>query len=198
MEIDDRPDEAELMVGDEVTGFRRNDRTEAVCALPFEQVWQQHRPRLQRLVTRLAGDAELAEDLTQEVGLRAFQAFPGFRGEADAYSWLYRIAINVVNRYRERRRPAIVPLDTPEVEGLAADRAGGPEAAFLRDDLRASVRKALDRLPDDLRTILILQVYEGLKYRELALILGIPIGTVKSRLHHAMQRLKEELTQSAV
>jgi RNA polymerase sigma-70 factor (ECF subfamily) len=186
------------MVGGEVTGFRRDNRTDGARALPFDEVWQQHRPRLQRLVVRLAGDADLAEDLTQEVGLRAFQAFPGFRGEADAYSWLYRIAINVVNRYRERRRPTLVPLETPEVEGLAADRAGCPEAVLLRDDLRASVWAALDRLPDELRTILILQVYEGLKYRELALVLGIPIGTVKSRLHHAMQRLKEELIESAV
>jgi RNA polymerase sigma-70 factor, ECF subfamily len=186
------------MAGGEVTGFRRDKRTDAAGVVPFDQVWQQHRPRLQRLVVRLAGDADLAEDLTQEVGLRAFQAFPGFRGEADAYSWLYRIAINVVNRYRERRRPTLVPLETPEVEALSADRSGCPEAVLLRDDLRASVWAALDRLPDDLRTILILQVYEGLKYRELALVLGIPIGTVKSRLHHAMQRLKEELTQSAV
>lgn len=186
------------MVGDEVTGFRRNNRTDAACAIQFEQTWQQYRPRLQRLVTRLAGDVDLAEDLTQEVALRAFQAFPSFRGEADAYSWLYRIALNVVNRYRERRRLAVVPLETSEAEGLAADSTGSPEAAVLRDDLRAVVWAALDRLPEALRTILILQVYEGLKYRELALVLGIPIGTVKSRLHHAMQRLKEELIESAV
>src|SRR5437870_3936541 len=81
----------------------------------FEQLWQEHRPRIWRLVARLAGSMDLAEDLTQEVSLRAFQAYGEFRGEASAFTWLYRIAVNVVNRHRERRHTESVPLDSPEI-----------------------------------------------------------------------------------
>jgi RNA polymerase sigma-70 factor (ECF subfamily) len=132
------------------------------------------------------------------VSLRAFQAFSDFRGEASAFTWLYRIAVNVVNRHRERRSGEPVPFDTPEVIQLTADEAAGPEAMALQSDLRAAVWSALHRLSPELRTTLILQVYEGLRYHEIASILHVPIGTVKSRLHHAMQRLREECKQYAV
>jgi RNA polymerase sigma-70 factor, ECF subfamily len=101
--------------------------------------------------------------------------------------------VNVVNRHRERRRSEFIPLEASELESLRADEAAGPEATALGADLRARVWAALERLPEQQRTALILQLYEGLKYREVADVLHIPIGTVKSRLHHAMQRLKEEL-----
>jgi RNA polymerase sigma-70 factor (ECF subfamily) len=157
----------------------------------FEQLWQENRPRVWRLVARLAGSTDLADDLTQEVSLRAFQAFSSFRGEAGAFTWLYRIAVNVVNRHRERRRE-LLPMDAPEVAQLPADAACGPETMALQADRRAAVWSAIGSLPAELRTTLVLQVYEGLKYREVAAILDVPIGTVKSRLNHAMRRLREE------
>jgi RNA polymerase sigma-70 factor (ECF subfamily) len=157
----------------------------------FERLWQEHRPRVWRLIARLAGGADLADDLTQEVSLRAFQAFGSFRGEAGAFTWLYRIAVNVVNRHRERRRD-LLPLDAPEVAQLPADTACGPEPMALQADRRAMVWSAIERLPEEMRTTLVLQVYEGLKYREVAAILNVPVGTVKSRLSHAMRRLREE------
>src|SRR5205807_9100151 len=157
----------------------------------FERLWQQHRPRIWRLCARLAGSTDLADDLTQEVSLRAFQAFGDFRGEAGAFTWLYRIAVNVVNRHREGRQE-LLPMDAPEVAQLPADEACGPETMALQADRRAAVRLAIERLPEELRTTLVLQVYEGLKYREVAAILNVPIGTVKSRLNHAMRRLREE------
>src|SRR5712692_5376768 len=157
----------------------------------FERLWQEHRPRLWRLVARLAGSADLADDLTQEVSVRAFQAFGDFRGEAGVFTWLYRIAVNVVNRHREGRRE-LLPLDAPEVAELPADAACGPEHLALQADRRAAVWSAIERLPEELRTTLVLQVYEALKYREVAAILKVPVGTVKSRLNHAMRRLREE------
>jgi RNA polymerase sigma-70 factor (ECF subfamily) len=171
-------------VSDEDRSWRANDER-------FDRLWQQHRPRIWRLVARLAGSADLADDLTQEVSLRAFQAFGGFRGEADAFTWLYRIAVNVVNRHREGRRE-LLPLDAPEVAELPADAACGPEHLALQADRRAAVWSAIERLPEELRTTLVLQVYEALKYREVAAILNVPVGTVKSRLNHAMRRLREE------
>lgn len=163
----------------------------------FERIWQLHRGRVWRLVARLAGSLDLADDLTQEVSLRAFQAFEGFRREADAFTWLYRIAVNVVLRDRERRK-STVGLDNPEALALPDANALSPEQAALNAEMRPIVRAALNRLPEDLRTTLILQIYEGLKYREIAVVLEIPIGTVKSRLNSAMHRLREELKDYAL
>ncbi len=186
------------MIGDKAAGLTGEDVKRAAQRASFESVWQAHRPRIWRLVARLAGDVDLADDLTQEVSLKAFQAFGDFRGEAGAFTWLYRIAVNVVNRHRERRRHEGVSLDLPEVALLCADERTSPEAMALHADLRPVVWSALERLPEELRTTLILQLYEGLKYREVASILDVPIGTVKSRLHNAVQRLREELKDYAV
>ena len=159
----------------------------------FERFWQPHRPRVWRLVARLAGRVDLADDLTQEVSLRAFQGFGTFRNGATGTTWLYRIAVNVVLRHRERLRPSFLPLDHAEAAALPAAPHAGPEASALRGELQARVWAALDRLPEDTRAALILQVYEQLKYREIAEVLNIPLGTVKSRLHSGMARLREEL-----
>jgi RNA polymerase sigma-70 factor (ECF subfamily) len=167
------------------------DRSRRASDERFDRLWQEHRPRIWRLVARLAGSIDLADDLTQEVSLRAFQAFGDFRGEAGAFTWLYRIAVNVVNRHHERRRE-LLPLDAPEVAQLPADAACGPETLALQSDRRAAVWAAIGRLPEELRTTLVLQVYEELKYREVAAILNVPVGTVKSRMNHAMRRLREE------
>ena len=173
-------------------------RAEAARRARFERAWEQNRPRLGRLVARLAGDADPADDLMQEVSLRAFQTFGAFRGRSSAYTCLYRIAVNVVLRARERRHHPTVPLDSPDASGLTADPAAGPEARALRASLQPAVWGALDRLPEDQRATLILQIYEGLKYREIADVLGIPLGTVKSRLNAAILRLREELKDYAL
>ncbi len=164
---------------------------EAVRRERFERLWRQHQSRLRRLVARLTGDADLADDLTQEVSLKAFAAFGGFRGEAAALTWLSRIAINVVHRHRETRRPP--PLSLDATRELFAGDASDPHRLAVQAGLRPIVWTALDTLPEELRTALILQVYEGLKYREIAALLGVPLGTVKSRLHNGLVRLREEL-----
>ena len=164
----------------------------------FERMWRQHRPRVWRLVARLAGQVDPADDLTQEVSLRAFQNFASFRGDALISTWLYRIAVNVVLRHRERERREPIRADAADLALLRAGETTDPEAVVLRGDLRPVVWAALERLPEEQRTTLILQVYEGLKYREIAAVLDIPIGTVKSRLHHAAEQLRKELKAYAL
>lgn len=156
----------------------------------FERFWQPHRARVWRLVARLAGNVDLADDLTQEVSLRAFQGFGAFRRGASGYTWLYRIAVNVVLRHRERFAPDTVSWDSAL---QVADPSLNPQAALLQAEIRPIVWAALNRLPDEQRTTVILSVYEELKYREIAAVLEIPLGTVKSRLHTGMARLREEL-----
>lgn len=161
--------------------------------LRWERLWAAHGPRIWRLTARLAGDPDLADDLTQEVGLRAFASMDQFRGGAGEFTWLYRIAVNVVLRHRERGGVETVQLDEPVHDWPAV--GDGPEVAVVSAELAPVVRAALDSLPDALRTVLILQVYEGLKYREIAAVLEIPVGTVMSRLHAARQRLRKELEE---
>jgi len=156
----------------------------------FEWFWLPHRPRVWRLVARLAGSADLADDLTQEVNLRAFQGFGTFRRGSSAYTWLYRIAVNVVLRHRERLSPDTVPWDSA---AQVPDPSLSPQDALLQAQIRPIVWAALNRLPEEQRTTIILSVYEELKYREIADVLEIPLGTVKSRLHIGMARLREEL-----
>ncbi len=165
-------------------------RKRPVDQAAFEQFWQPHRSRVWRLVARLAGNLDLADDLTQEVSLRAFQGFGAFRRESAAYTWLYQIAIHVVQRHRERRTLELVPWDCA---AHAPDPAPSPHAATLQTETRSLIWAALERLPDEQRTTLILSLYEELKYREIADVLDIPLGTVKSRLHTGMARLREEL-----
>lgn len=158
----------------------------------FEQLWQDHRERIWRLVARLAGGTDIADDLTQEISIRAFSAFEEFRGESSFSTWLYRIAVNIVLRYRERKLHSEVSLDAVASDVLP-DPAANPETQALQSALRPAVWAAINRLPPDLRTTLILQVYEGLKYREIAAVLNITLDLVKYRRHQALLRLREEL-----
>lgn len=159
----------------------------------FERLWDQHRERVWRLVARLSGNLEAADDLTQEVGLRALQAFTSFRSESAFFTWLYRIAVHVVIRWRDGNRETPLTLDSPAAGDVAADAISSPEFQAANDALRTAVWDAMERLPEELRVTLILRVFEDLSYREIARILEIPVGTVMSRLHAARRRMREEL-----
>jgi RNA polymerase sigma-70 factor (ECF subfamily) len=159
----------------------------------FEELWARERPRVWRLTARLSGDVDAADDLTQEVGLRALEAYGGFRGAAAESTWLYRIAVNIVLRWRERRggMPDTVRLDGVAPPATPAEES--PERLALRADADERMRRAVEALPDELRTPLLLHAWEGMKYREIAAVLEVPVGTVMSRLYAARQRLRREL-----
>jgi len=166
----------------------------------FERSWQQQRQRVLNLLVRLTLDADCAEDLCQEVAVRAFTGYRLFRSESSTYTWLYRIAVNVVLRYREKRRLATDSLTNESGEtprAIPADSSNSPETAALTRDRREAVKYAIDKLPDDLRLVVVLSVYEQLRYREIASILDIPVGTIKSRRHAANAILRKELSDYA-
>lgn len=145
-------------------------------------------PRLRGLALRCLGRKGDVDDLIQEVSVRALAGAAGFRGEADHMTWVYRIATNVIadwlrSPFRRRRRPLVD----------RADPRGGPAEHAERREERDRVRTAVLALSPDQRIVLFLREYEGLRYREIAAILGIPIGTVESRLHAARQRVAKEL-----
>jgi RNA polymerase sigma-70 factor (ECF subfamily) len=145
----------------------------------------------------LARNARDAEDLVQDTFLKAFRNFGRFRRGTNFKAWIFRILVNTwIDTYRKRAR---TPFPADLDEG-AAEAPAGPEKTQLLDNLEAldafvgdDVQKALHALPPTHRLVLLLSDVEDFKYREIASILGIPIGTVMSRLHHARRHLRSAL-----
>jgi RNA polymerase sigma-70 factor (ECF subfamily) len=138
-------------------------------------------------------------DVSQEAFLKAYRALPGFRGESAFYTWLYRIAINTVKNYlvAQGRRP---PGDDVEAEvaeqmdmGSRLREVGTPESLLLSDEIARTVQDALDDLPDDLRTAIVLREFDGLSYEEIASTMECPIGTVRSRIFRAREAIDKRL-----
>lgn len=150
-------------------------------------------PRLRRYARVLTRDAALADDLVQDCLERAITRWHQRRDGGDAQTWLFTILHNLASNQRRRsaRRGLHIPVDEVAQAGLARP----PEQAFGLE--RNDVQAALDRLPDDLRAVVLLVSIEELSYADTARVLGIPVGTVMSRLSRARRRLREDLANPA-
>jgi RNA polymerase sigma-70 factor (ECF subfamily) len=159
----------------------------------------EHQRMVVQLAMNLLGDRDEALDLSQEVFLRVFRTIHRFRGQSSLRTWIYRIAVNQArNRHRfwrRRHRADQVPLD----QHIAAhgeflsDGESIPDRVLAQKELAAQLQLALDHLPFDQRTAIILREIDGLSYEEIAFSLGVAVGTVKSRLTRARQALRLEL-----
>src|ERR671918_501600 len=153
----------------------------------FERLVERYYQRIDRLAQQVVRHPMAAEDITQECFLRAYRALPRFRGEASFYSWLYRIAINLCMSYlRQRPHPAHLP---EEANDAAPSFAADPSSLLECDERHRMVRKAIAALPPHYRIVVILRDQEGLSYQEIADLLAIPLGTVKSRLNFGKRLL---------
>jgi RNA polymerase sigma-70 factor (ECF subfamily) len=152
----------------------------------FSAFYEQHGDRIYRFCRRLSGSTSDAEDLTQEVFLAAFQGRERFEGRSSVQTWLYRIALNC---WRHSHRAPRV--ETTDLDGV---RQAGPDLADTVTD-GIALTCALAALPPDLRESFLLVKAEGLKYREAAQVLNIPIGTVQFRVYQASRRLRVLLTE---
>lgn len=143
------------------------------------------------LCLRMTGSREDAQDCAQEALLRAYRAFGRFRGEANARTWLYRVARNVCIDFLRARRQT-VSLDSLREAGFDMPDEATPSAYMALDaaDRKAALERAIALLPDDQREILILRDMQGLAYDEIGRVLRLPPGTVKSRLNRARERLR--------
>jgi RNA polymerase sigma-70 factor (ECF subfamily) len=164
----------------------------------FEPLVEKYRQRVWRLAYNVLRDHEEAWDVAQEAFIRAWQALPNFRGQSAFYTWLFRIVMNVAaDRARQRaaRGRAFGTERVPEEEWerVIADEGVTPDERAARVEERERITKALATLSADHRTIIMLSDLEGLSYREIAEVLGIPMGTVMSRLHNARKRLRDVL-----
>lgn len=163
----------------------------------FNDLVSQLEGPLYKFVYRYTGDAESARDVCQEAFIRAYTNLDRFRGQAKFSSWLYQIALNVCrSEFRKQKaRPAESLEDEEQRAHLRLVHAGGPapdESAMRREHARA-LQGALAKLPEEQRTVIILKEYHGMKFREIAEILGTPESTVKSRLYHGFETLGRSL-----
>jgi len=156
----------------------------------FDALYGQYGDRIYRFCYRLCGHTADAEDLTQEVFVAAYQGLHRFAGRSSVATWLYRIALYRWGRIHGARRPETVPLDE---ETVGAATAPDPASAGVE---RLSLENALLSLPNGLREAFLLVKAEGLKYREAAQVLGVPQGTVQSRVHDAVVRLRALLSEA--
>ena len=165
----------------------------------FEQLSSTYADRIYMLLLRLLGDGGEAEDVAQEVMLRAWQGISRFRGQSSYFTWLYRIAVNEANRALEKRarRPASVPLGADELQ-LPAPAAAGPAQEAENSELRRALAKALAELPPALRTAIVLRDVEGLSTQEAAEVTALGQAAFKSRLHQARLRVRAAIGDQAL
>jgi len=157
----------------------------------FDGLVERYYQRIDRLVQQVIRNPLGAEDITQEAFLRAYRALPRFRGEASFYSWLYRIALNLCLNYLRQQANRISSVEGPEASILPA--VTDPSMLLEHQERERLVRGAIDALPTHYRVAIILRDLEELSYQEIADILGIPLGTVKSRINFGKHLLRQAL-----
>lgn len=165
----------------------------------FDLLVLKYQQKVANLISRYIRDPSEVMDVSQDAFLKAYRALPAFRGESAFYTWLYRIAVNTVKNHlvAQGRRP---PGDDVEAEvaeqmdmGTRLRESGTPERHALADEIAQTVQRALDDLPDDLRTAIVLRELEGMSYEEIATAMDCPIGTVRSRIFRARDAIDKRL-----
>ncbi|HMA07096.1 MAG TPA: RNA polymerase sigma factor RpoE [Ramlibacter sp.] len=180
------------------------ERTVAGDQKAYELLVVKYQRRIERLIGRMVRDTDLVEDIAQETFIRAYRALSQFRGEAQFYTWLYRIAVNTAKK-------ALVDLKRDPLVSESALRGGGddddetsaveneltsaetPETVLAAKEIAAAVNSAMEALPEDLRQAVTLREIEGLSYEEIAEVMNCPIGTVRSRIFRAREAISAKV-----
>jgi RNA polymerase sigma-70 factor (ECF subfamily) len=172
------------------------DRAQSGDAAAYGELIRRNQDYIYNAVVHMVGSGPDAEDLAQDVFVKAFKAIERFRRQSKFSTWLYGIMLNTVRNYWRRRR-TIYSLDAGGDEDHSAPdpeaEADGPARLAQRRERVRAVRQAIGRMSEDMREILVLRDIQGLTYEELQETLDLPAGTVKSRLYRARAALKDEL-----
>jgi RNA polymerase sigma-70 factor (ECF subfamily) len=180
------------------------ERTVAGDQRAFELLVMKYQRRIERLIGRMVRDQDLIEDIAQETFIRAYRALAQFRGDAQFYTWLYRIAVNTAKK-------ALVDLKRDPLVSETALRSGSededetsvmeneltsaetPETMLAAKEIAATVNSAMEALPEELRQAVTLREIEGLSYEEIAEVMNCPIGTVRSRIFRAREAISAKV-----
>ena len=170
----------------------------------FDALVLKYQHKLVKLVMRYVRNPAEAEDIAQEAFIKAYRALPQFRGDSAFYTWLYRIAINTAKNavVSRDRSPIEYNIDRNGTDGEESYDMQGrmrdsetPEGLVLTDEIRTTVNGAIEALPEDLRTAIVLRELEGLSYEEIAEAMACPVGTVRSRIFRAREAIDRRLRE---
>jgi len=168
----------------------------------FSRLVEAYQDKIYGYLSRMLSDPDEAEDVAQEVFVRAYRSLKKFRGASSFHTWLYRIASNLaidVARRRKRQDGSVYSLDAPvdigedEYEREIPDDSHAPDQLTEQQEVQELVREAVMELPEKLRDVVVLYELQGESYEDIAGILDVPLGTVKSRLFNARGQLKKKL-----
>ena len=165
----------------------------------FDILVRKYQHRVAKLISRYIKDHDEVYDVSQEAFIKAYRALPNFRGDSAFYTWMYRIAINTAKNFlvAKGRRLPNVDIDAQEAEQYEGATAlkdfATPEQMLRRDEVEKSVLNAIESLPEDLRTAIVLREIDGLSYEEIADAMSCPVGTVRSRIFRARESIEKSL-----
>lgn len=165
----------------------------------FELLFTKYQRRIFHLIYRMTQDPSVVEPLAQEVFFKAYRSIQSFRRNSQFYTWLYRIAVNTCLSHMKRDLPEEVREDAADLNSLRAANGAvvpnflDPEQEMMRREFYAHVLEAVRQLPQELRVAIVLREFMGLNYEEIADVIQIPLGTVRSRIFRGRARLRESL-----
>ena len=167
----------------------------------FDVLVLKYQQRIASVVSRYLRDQDEVADVTQEAFIKAYRALANFRGDAQFYTWLFRIAINTAKNHlvAKSRRPPNTDKDISDGEfsenSVVLETEDQPETLLARDQLQTVILAAVEDLQEDLRTALMLREFDGLSYEEIAEIMACPVGTVRSRIFRARETIEKKMAQ---
>ena len=196
-----------LKVEERDADFALMERCRSGDSAAFEALVRRYKDRVYNVAYRFLGNHEDAQDVAQEVFIRAYRGIEGFKGDSKVYTWLYSIAGNLArNRLRDSKRKGRnmgisleeLELRAPGVAQEAAKVRETPEDAARKRETEEALQSCLEELPEHYRIVFVLRTFEQLSYEEIADSVGCPKGTVKSRLNHARKFLHEKLKARSI
>jgi len=161
----------------------------------FEMLILKYQSKLFATIINVVKDRDLAEDITQEAYMKGFSKLDTLKNHDQFYAWLKRIALNLALNHFERAK-RVMDVENEEDDTSFFERipdGESPEELLVKDELKRYVRRYVDSLPDKLRVVIVLREIEDMSYEEIAEMMNIPIGTVRSRLFNARQMIKDRL-----
>ena len=186
-------------MGEQNTDQALVERVQSGDKKAFDLLVLKYQQRIMKVLSRYVRDPSEVQDLAQEAFIKAYRALPNFRGDSAFYTWLYRIAINTAKNFvvAQGRRPPNDDIEATEAEQYDGESAlkdyASPERETLRDEIRETVFRAIEELPEDLKTAITLRELEGMSYEEIAEAMDCPIGTVRSRIFRAREAIDTQL-----
>ncbi|TWI03498.1 RNA polymerase sigma-70 factor (ECF subfamily) [Luteimonas cucumeris] len=189
----DKDSSQELLDHELVRRVQRGD------SAAFDLLVRKYQHRIAALIGRYIADWSECQDVAQETFLRAYRAIANFRGDAQFYTWLHRIAVNTAKNHlvSHNRRPPTDDIDAADAEqfesGIRLRDTDTPERELMRQEIERAVMRVVDGLPEELRTAITLREVDGLSYEEIAQKMDCPIGTVRSRIFRAREAIDTEL-----